>query len=203
MPDTKWAKKALVEHLTLSWPSPYLKYISKVRETVGLSFFPPTTRYLKTHLYTWSLSSVNNALSTLSLPYVTPLTCYEVQPYIFEHQYLDTLAQFRLSNAGLGNRSPRWAGFYYPRQSHCPLCHNCILTEVHVFLSCPAVNLERKELSITSYRNRCIEKGLSLDEILTNFVRGLDHDGNRLNRSDIVSNGLALDTLRGHWLTKW
>ena len=203
MPSTRWAKKALLEHLTPGWPSPYLKYILKVRETVHLSFVPPTTRYLKTHLYSWSLSSVNQTLSNLSLPYVAPLTCYKVQPYVFEHQYLDTIAQFRLSNAGLGNRSPRWAGFYYQRQSHCPLCHNCILTEAHVFLSCPAINTERNDLSITWYRNRGIEKGLSLDDIFTNFVNGLDHNGNQLPRSEIVSNGLALDTLRGHWLPKW
>ena len=203
MPSTRWAKKAMEEHLSLCWPSPYLKYINKVRETVHMTFFPPTTSYMKTHLYTWSLSVVNTTLQTLSLPYVRPLTCYKSQPYVFEHQHLDTYAQFRLSNAGLGNRSPRWAGFYYQRQRNCPLCPNTVLTEAHVFLSCSAIENVRSDLGISFYRNRGIEKGLSLDAIFSNFVNCIDHNGLPVQDSDIITNGLALDTLRGHWLCKW
>ena len=44
---------------------------------------------------------------------------------------------------------------------------------------------------------------MELKKILTNFVNGIDINGNSINRSDIVDNGLALDTLRGHWLTMW
>ena len=94
MPESRWAKKAMLDHLSQRWPSPYLKYINKVRERVHLSFLPPTTRYLRTHLYAWSLSSVNETIHSLSLPNVAPLVRYKRQSYVFEHQYLDTVAQF-------------------------------------------------------------------------------------------------------------
>ena len=193
----------MVEQLSMSWPSPYLKYINKLRESVCLNFCPPTQRYLKTHLYTWSLTMVNTTLKTLSLPHVPPLTRFKVQPYIFEHQHLDTMAQVRLSNAGLGNRFPRWAGFFYPRQHDCPLCPGSRLCETHVILSCSSIEAVRSDLGVSFYRNRCLEKGMGLEAIMTNFVNGIDINGNPIGRSEIVDNGLALDTLRGHWLSMW
>ena len=202
LPDSRWVKKAMLEHLSLVWPSPYISYISRVRETVKLPFSPPTTRYLKTHLYSWSLSEVNSALSDLSLPYVDPLQRFKKLPYVFEHQHLDTIAQFRLSNAGLGNRFPRWAGHTYAIQKQCPLCPSA-LTEAHVIFFCPSVELDRKHLELAFFRNRCIDKGFSEDKIFSTFINGLDWNGNLVKKSDLVTNGLALDTLRGFWLSKW
>ena len=202
LPDSRWVKKAMLEHLSLDWPSPYLKYIFAVREIVNLQFFPPTTRYLKTHLYNWSLSEVNAVISNLKLPYVSPLLSFKRQPYVFEHQHLDTIAQFRLSNAGLGNRFPRWAGHLYPVQKQCPLCPSG-LDEAHVIFFCPSVEFDRKRLELSFFRNRCVDKGFSHDKIFSNFVNGLDWNGYRVKKADLMTNGLALDTMRGLWLTKW
>ena len=163
---------------------------------------PPTTRYLKSHLYTWSLSEVNSTLADLSLPYVSPLSCFKRQPYVFEHPHMDTFAQFRLSNSGLGNRFPRWAGFFYPRTTQCPLCTSA-LTEAHVILSCPSIETDRKNLGITFFRNRCQDKGWTEETTFSALVNGLDSNGGALPRRDIVRIGLALDTLRGFWLSKW
>ena len=203
LPQSRWVKKALLEHLSMCWPSPYLKNISAIRDKVNLHFFPPTTRYLKTHLFQWSLSEVNSQLVDLSLPYVQPLTKYKRQPYVFEHPHLDTIAQFRLSNAGLGNRAPRFAGFQYDRQSHCPLCHGCKLTESHVVFFCPAVERERKQLDLTFFRGIFTTRGLSEETIFSHFVNGSDWNRNDISRENILDRGLALDTIRGHWLSKW
>ena len=202
LPSTRWAKKAMLEHLGGGWQSPYFGYITEVRESVNLNFFPPTIRYLKSHLYTWSLSEVNGILAELSLPYVSLLKCFKKQPYVFEHQHLDTIAQFRLSNAGLGNRSPRWAGFFHQRLTQCPLCTSAV-SEDHVILSCPSTESERKSLGITFYRNRCQDKGWSEKETFSALVNGSDSNGETPTRPDIVRVGLALDTLRGLWLAKW
>ena len=203
LPSTRWVKKALLEHLRLTWPSPYLKYMSSLRTIVNMQFVPPTERYLKTHLYTWSLSEVNNTLANLTLPYVAPLVRFKKQPYVFEHQHLDTIAQFRLSNAGLGNRFPRWAGVFYARQTSCPLCNLQLLDEAHVVFFCPMVENEREELDLVFFRNRCLEKGFSHKKIFFTFVNGLDWNGRAVQRKEILDIGLALDTLRGHWLAKW
>ena len=202
MSSQRLAKKAMMEHLSMDWHSPYISYILGIRESVSLNFIPPTTRYLKTHLYSWSLSEVNATLASLSLPYVSPMEHFKKQSYVFEHSHLDTIAQFRLSNAGLGNRQPRWAGFYYARQVFCPLCTSTI-SEDHIILSCPAISRARSDLGIAFFRNRCHEKGMSQQSTFSSLVNGLDHNGATISKADIVTMGLALDTLRGLWLSKW
>ena len=202
MPSKRFAKKAMLEHLGMGWQSPYFKYILDIRKSVNMNFIPPSMRYMKTHLYTWSLSEVNATLTSLSLPYVAPLQRFEKQLYVFEHSHLDTIAQFRLSNAGLGNRYPRWAGFYYAKQVFCPLCP-AIISEDHVILSCPSIAEARRNLGIAFLRNRCQEKGLGQQATFSSLVSCVDHNGAILSKADIVNLGLAFDTLRGLWLSKW
>ena len=128
LPNYRWAKKALLDHLSLAWPSPYLQNIFSIKERVNLTFDPPTLRYLGKHLYQWSLAETNYRISQLHLPYVGSLPDFSRQPYVFEHAHITTIAEFRLSSAGLGNKYPRFAGVLYERQKFCPLCPGAILT---------------------------------------------------------------------------
>ena len=43
-----WVKQVMMDHLSLKWPSPYLKYITSIRDSIHLPFVPPTPRYLDT-----------------------------------------------------------------------------------------------------------------------------------------------------------
>ena len=202
LPDGHWVKKALLEHLSLAWPSPYLKNIISIREKVQLPFVPPTLRYLGTHLYQWSLSQTNSVVSQLHLPHVGTLSKYCRQPYVFEHPHLPTIAQFRLSNAGLGNRRPRFAGVLYERQKFCPLCSTTVLTEAHVIFFCSSIEHHRKKFNLHLYRTACQLKGLDAEQTLTEYINSYDWE--KVNhRSECVSLGHALDTLRGHWLSLW
>ena len=70
-------------------------------------------------------------------------------------------------------------------------------------LSCPSIENVRMSMGVSWYRNRCLDRGLGLDAIFSSFVNGIDHNGNRVPSTDFVDIGLALDTLRGHWLSKW
>ena len=74
LPPTRWVKRALREHLSLTWSSPYLGYISAVRNKVMLHSFPPTRRYLNVHLSNWSLATTNQTIPEHCLPYVLPRT---------------------------------------------------------------------------------------------------------------------------------
>ena len=203
LPNSRWVKQALLEHLSLSWPSPYLSYIVSVREAVCLPFVPATPRYLSVHLAQWSLSEINHALSQLSLPYVKCLTVFKKQPYVFEHEHLNTVAQFRLSNAGLGNRFPRFATTTYARRTSCPLCTSLLLSEGHVVFFCPAVENFRRELDLCLFRTICQTKGFSEDQTFSLFVNGQDWNEKPVSSTDFASRGLALDTMRGHWLSRW
>ena len=128
---------------------------------------------------------------------------FQVWPYVSDHSFLDTISQFRLSNAGLGNRCPRFAGVPYLRQTHCPLCGPTQLTEAHVIFSCPSVEHFRSELELTMFRTICQNKGFSEMKTFTLFINGLNCDEKPVDLDDILARGLALDTLRGHWLALW
>ena len=203
LPSYRWVKQALLDHLALSWPSPYFKYMTELRDTVRLPFCPPTQRYLSVHLHQWSLSETNFAISQLSLPYVRTLTAYSRQPYASGHPHLDTIAQFRLSNAGIGNRFPRFAGVGYARVSCCPVCPSSVLSESHVVFFCPAVELHREELELTIFRSICRSKGFSESKTFLLYINGFDWNENPVGDTDFASRGLALDTIRGHWLSRW
>ena len=203
LPDTRWVKKALMEHLSTSWPSPYLRNVVAIRERVCLPFVPPTLRYLGSHLLQWSLSETNHLIAGHHLPYVGSLTKYSRQPYVFEHPQLATIAQFRLSNAGLGNRYPRFAGLPYVRQKLCPLCVDEVLTEAHVIFFCPSVERFRKEFELNFFRTVCRTQGYGKEETFNIFINGHDWNGNPVPDTDFASRGLALDTIRGHWLSLW
>jgi hypothetical protein len=87
-----------MEHLSTSWPSPYLRNVVAIHERVCLPFVPPTLRYLGSHLLQWSLLETNHLIAGHHLPYVGSLTKYSRQPMCVEHPQLATIDQFRLSN---------------------------------------------------------------------------------------------------------
>ena len=203
MPQSRWVKKALLEHLSLTWHSPYLKYISALRDVVRLPFVPPTVKYLKCHLYQWSLSEVNTKILERSLPYVAQLVRFGRQQYVRSFEHKDTLAQFRLSNAGLGNRFTRFPGVACAPRPSCPLCTSLSLSEAHVAFFCPAVEKFRRELGLDYFRRLCWLRNNREVETFSLFVNGLDCNGAAVSFEDNCDCGLALDTIRGHWLAQW
>ena len=203
LPQSRWVKQAMLEHLSMDWPSPYLDNITSIRSALQLHFVPPTPRYLSVHVAQWSLAAVNTALENLSLPYVGTLTSFKRQLYVFEHPHLDTVAAFRLSNAGLGNRHPRFATADYVRRVSCPLCTSSSLTEGHVVFFCPSVEQFRRDLDLSLFRTVCQSKGFSEEKTFSLYVNGHDWKGNPLVGVDFASRGLVMDTIRGHWLSCW
>ena len=116
---------------------------------------------------------------------------------------MDTIAQFRLSNAGLGNRQPRWPSHSYLRRTFCPFCPTLLLTEYHVVFVCSSVEKYREELDLTFFRGICKSKGFSEQKTFFLFVNGHDWNENVLPASEFPSRGLSLDIIRGHWLSLW
>ena len=117
---------------------------------------------------------------------------------------MSTIAQFRLSNAGLGNRFPRFPSAVYSRRTSCPLCPSLELSEGHVVFFCSGVERFREELDLKFFRNICVRKGFSEVKTFSLFVNG--HDWNELgvvSDPDFPARGLAMDTIRGHWLSRW
>ena len=116
---------------------------------------------------------------------------------MFEYDDCSSIAQFRLSCAGFGNKAPRFMGL---RQKSCLLCGGT-LDELHVAFVCS--QLERLRLDqtlISSFRAKCHLRGLPLNVTYRRFVNGLDEDGKQIELSAIVERGEMLTRVKHSWL---
>jgi hypothetical protein len=197
LPRTRWVRYALLDHLSGGWPSPYLSYICRLRTEVSLFFEPPTLLYLQQHLFHWALRKMNCVLSSTSLPCLVPLTTFKKQPYVCASVGLDTIASFRLSNTGLGNKCPLLGEERCLTCPSCPvLCQN---NEEHLFV-CPSVQRIRVDTGIASFMTMCSLRGLSTHSGMVLFVSGLDLYGDPIPLPDYFERGVALAAVRDAWI---
>ena len=149
------------------------------------------------------ISVTNHLISQFKLPNVGALSRFSCQPYVFEHPHLSTIAQFRLSNAGLRNRYPRFVGALYNIQKTCPMCQEPKLSESHLFFFCPSVEHFIKDFDLTTFRTVARVTGFTEEETFRIYINGFNWNGCHVPDTDFVARGHALDTIRGHWLTLW
>ena len=129
-------------------------------------------KYLDIHMHQWALARTNTSISSHRLPFVSLLTSFKKEPYVFSHKYLSVLAAFRLSNAGFGNKIPL-PGF--PVHKSCPLCLGMYqLDEGHVLFSCSAVKDARRETGVTTFLTQATLQGHSDSQSQFLYVRGYD-----------------------------
>ena len=198
LPDSRWAKIALLDHLSGGWASPYVPYICKLRAATSLFASPPNEHYLRQHLYHWALSETNSSLLSHSLPGLDRLASFKRQPYVFAHQHLSTLASFRLSNAGLGNRCPLPGRLRFTGCPRCQVPSQC--TEEHVLFDCSSVHGTRVVTGIALFRTMAVLQGLSTVSMFRIFVRGLDLQGKPVAVADYLERGAAMTAMRDAWL---
>ena len=133
-----------------------------------------------------------------SLPCVQEKTSFKKQAYVFSHKYLSTIASFRLSNGGLGNKFPLPGSL---RSDICPLCsapHK--LSEQHLLFACSAVQKKRSEAGIDLYRTQSQLRGHSITVTHFLFVTGRYLAGNLLSIEDYLERGAAIHNMRSSWL---
>ena len=111
---------------------------------------------------------------------------------------MGTIASFRLSNGGLGNKYPLPGSL---RSDMCPLCsapHK--LNEQHLLFICSAVQRKRSEAGIDLYRTQSQMRGQSVAMTHFLFVTGRDLAGNLLSMEDYLERGAAIHDMRSCWL---
>ena len=199
LPPSRWVSSALVDHLSDTWASPYMAYISRVRECVGLLEMAPTEKYLRSHLDSWAVDTVNSKLADLSCHYVDPIKRISRELYVCESDGVSELAAFRLGSARLGHRVPFKGS---PRLKYCPLC-SAHLDERHVAFSCLAIeNFRKNETEITFFRNVCRRKDIYEKEAFRRYLHGWDWNGLRVPQDEYVRRGAELKRLKKYWLSR-
>ena len=192
----RWVSLAMRCHLDNSWSSPYVDYICKLRGEVSLYDPSPSRNYLEQHLNQWFLNRINDQILSKSLPCIEPLTCFRKERYAYSHKYMGSIASFRLSNAGLGNR---FALQGLPRLGFCPRCGvHFRMDEVHVVVQCASMGSIREELGLSTFLEKC--EGYSSERKYFLYVNGLDEYGNWTSAGNYESRGFILNRMRSAWI---
>ena len=199
VPHYRWVRKVLCDQLTGDWESPYMVYISKIRQKLDLLAAPLTSKSLQLHLNSWFLAATNLDIVRLSLPCLVPLTSFTRERYVCEGDSCTTLASFKLSNAGLGNRAPRLGR---QRSTDCSLCHGH-LDEAHVAFLCPHMDDYRyNHTDIMVFTSLCRTKGVFPQLAYKMYVRGLGWDRTLIPVSDYLKRGRTLQRVVDEWLRR-
>ena len=203
MDNNRWVKQALLDHLSLQWRSPYLKYINGIRSKLGLYEMPMQSSRLLRFMKEFFVVSTNQALASLSMPWLNPVKLYRRQIYVRESPHSVTLSQFRFNVTNIGNKYPRVGKLSVQRD--CPLCPQSVKNTVaHLALFCSSIERVRKEqTSVTSFRNTCIFKGFSDSYTFQLFINGMDWNENPVKAQDYLDRGRELGLLLDSWLCQW
>ena len=201
--STRWVKQALNDHLTLTWSSPYLDYIHKIRSELGLYDLPLCPNVLSTLIGNNFVKVTNSKLASLSLPWIKPIERYSRLRYTREGLASETIARFKYDSAGIGNRFPREN--YVVKQTFCPLCPTWVRNTVsHVAMFCASVEKFRSERTVmSSFRNMCHAKTFSDDHMFELFINGFTWNNEPVSNSAYLSRGADLKLILDHWLSKW
>ena len=163
----------LIDHMSLSWNSPYLEHLYNVRIELGL-FSLPSGSKLSNHIKDHFLTKTNESLSKLSLPWLREIKYFKKARHVKEGTSSEYITLFRYNAASLGHRYPRPGKLHKERL--CPLCSNGEQNTVsHLALFCHTLEgVRRAKTGITSFRNMCSAKNFADDEIFELFINGYD-----------------------------
>lgn len=200
LPGSRWSFLALSEHLGATYVSPYLTYIGKIRQEVGLLEMPASVELLEFKLSIHFLDRTNCAISLMNLPSLRPITKYEMRKFVSEEEESQVLSRVRYFSANLGNKAPR-PGF--DRRVYCPLCPvMTVLSELHLF-KCPILASVRDTTGITSFFNQCRLQGHSFESTFYIFVSGLGVDYKKIKVGDYKCRGESIAAVISVFFNKY
>ena len=197
--EGRWAHQALLDHLSGSWASPYMVNICAIRSRLGIFSAPTLPMVWKNCSQEHFLASSNKLLSHNHV--MKPMKGLARMPYVCESKWATIIAQFRLGCEGLGAKQPLRG---LSRRPFCPVCPDQHRnTGVHLLFECSSLAALRAETGISSFRNSCIIKGLTIEQAYSLFINGLDLSHKNICRNDHHERGKCIDKMRSLWLTKW
>ena len=199
LPEGRWVHQALLEHLSGSWASPYLLYISALRSKLGIFTAPSTPRVWKQLVSAFFLGSANTAVA--GLEWIRPLKTFARQPYVSENDLSTVISEFRLGCEGLGNKQPRQGR---PRKPLCPVCPTQVVNSgMHLLFVCSSLSRLRAVTGIATFMTACMLAGISQEETYALYVNGLTSDKNSVSFSSYLERGKCIRDTREQWLLKW
>ena len=152
--------------------------------------------YLDRHVTKWALDRANDSISSQNLPFVEPMTAFKRAQYVVSHRSLPTIASFRLSNGGLGNKCPAVG---LPRIRSCPFCTNGHpVNEAYLLFGCQAMREPQMVFGLSLFQSQCA--GDSLERMAFLYINGRDEFDNVIEHDDYLARGSILKRMVYIWL---
>ena len=195
----RWVHQALLDHLSGTWNSPYLTYISAIRSKLGIFAAPSHPVVWKRLSFKYFLSTANNTIA--HVPWLQPLERFARLPHVCENKWSTVISEFRLGCEGLGNKQPRNG---HPRMPYCPVCPSKQPNNgLHLLFFCGCLSSLRAVTGIATFKTSCTLNGISVEEAYALFITGFDSKRKEISKSDFFDRAKCMNDMRTLWLSKW
>ena len=186
--DTRLAAQALWEHKYGGWVSPYISYISKVREQLGLLVLPASNKGVEEATRAFMMEKVNGKIDGLK-----------------DKPALKRLNELKTARTAIEGEDARWINRMWMGVSGVQLSEGewesrCQEdgrknSEFHAITECMSTVKARKETGILRYFNLNKMKGVKVKKAYRRFVSGLDENEDEISFEDYMRRGSSMKTV--------
>ena len=171
LPYDRWAKKAMLEHLSGRWKSSYFEYICGIKNTISLPFVFSRVD-IKEFLQCYFINLLNDEIVKSNLPAYKPVTSIERGFFVSEGETSALTVGMKVNNC----REKPTQGL--DRSKSCPFCPGLMASEYHVAWICPRLLSLRRDLGIISFKNSMSYRTFTEErDSYYAYINGLDSSG--------------------------
>ena len=200
LPDSRWAKLAMLEHLTSTeWHSKYFEYIVKIKNAISLPYVY-SEQMIESHLRRYFLDKLNRDIAKANLPSFKEVSVIEKNEFVNESELSALLTGIKVNYCK--NTQTQGPG----RNRVCPFCPGVFgkigtpASEYHVAWVCPKVEKIRKLAGITRFKNQLSMNSVSDSDSFYLYVNGLDGSNEKVSQSTLNDRVESLSSVRSAWL---
>ena len=191
----RWPKKAMLEHLSGNWDSKYFKYISTIKNTIGLPFIYSQNmiaEYLNNHF----INRLNDEVTKSKLPAYRQVASIQRNTFIHEGPSSALAVGMKVNNC----KNNPTQGIDHSKS--CKFCPGQLASEFHVAWKCPKLSKLRKDLGINIFKNTCSLQEYRDDmETYYLYINGMDSSGNLVTCLQFDERVKVLSEIRTQWFT--
>ena len=197
LPSSRWANLAILEHLSLSWKSPYWDYIAKIKNVVGMPYLY-SKEMIAMHLDRHFIKLLNKDINKANLTAVRPVVALEQANYICENSLVGIFSGVKFNYC----KDIQCQGL--DRKRVCPKCpgtpYPILSSEYHVSWICPIVSSIRKKIGISNYINMWSVKNFKPEDSFYFYMKGLDHNSCYVTQEQCMERATCLKMIRDEWI---
>ena len=200
LPDSRWAKLAMLEHLTsVEWHSKYFEYIVKIKNTISLPYVY-SEQMIDYHLNEYFINKLNRDIVKADLPSYKPVSVIKRNEFVNESELSALLTGIKVNYCRISQTQGPG------RHRVCPFCPGTVgrigplASEFHVNWICPKVEKVRSLVGITWFKNQVSMSGMSDNDSFYLYVNGLDFASEKISQVTLNSRVQSLSSVRSAWL---